>query len=301
MLLQKIQSNTKLALFLICLPGILHFLIFKYIPLTGNIIVFQNYSAFKGVFGSEWVGLEHFRDMFVYPQFLHILKNTIIISLYQVIIGFPAPIVLALLLNEIRKMWFKRTMQSLLYLPHFVSWVIIGGLFIEFLSKNGIVNDFFVYVLGASRVEFLTEPIYFRGLIVATHIWRDVGWSMILYLAALAAINPNLYEAAHVDGANRWRQMWHITLPSLTPTIVVLLLLRIGNLLDNNVEQILIFLNPLNREVGEVIDTYVYRVGLLGAEFSYTTAIGFFKSVVGLILVMSVNNISKRLTGESIY
>lgn len=296
----KIASNRKLALLVICLPGILHFVIFKYVPLLGNIIVFQDYDMFKGISGSHWVGLKHFLTMFEYPDFVRILSNTLIISIYRLVFGFPAPLILALLLNEIRQMLFKRTVQTVLYFPHFLSWVIVGGVFYQLLDLKGIVNDVLAW-LGAERIIFLQEPGYFRTILVSSAIWKEVGWGMILYLAAMAGINPNLYEAAVMDGASRWKMMWYVTLPALMPTIVVLLLLRVGHLLDSGLEEILIFYNPIVRDVAEVIDTYVYRVGLLQAQFSYTTAIGFFKAVVGLVLVVGMNKLAKRMTGESIY
>ncbi|MFK7694574.1 ABC transporter permease [Paenibacillus sp. HJGM_3] len=293
-------SNPRIALLIIALPGLLHFLTFKYIPLLGNVIVFQNYDMFKGIWGSKWVGFDHFVTLFTYYDFLRILKNTLILSFYRLIFGFPAPLILAILLNEIRHMFFKRSIQTFLYFPHFLSWVIVGGIFIRLIDVNGIINDL-ISMLGLERISFLTESRYFRSIIVWAAIWKEVGWGMIIYLAAIAGINPNLYEAAVVDGANRWKQMWHITMPALLPAIVVLMLLHISNLLDTGVEEVLMFLNPLVRDVGEVLDTYVYRVGLLEARFSYTTAIGFFKSVVGLLLVMGVNTLARKTTGESIY
>ncbi|SHE12058.1 sn-glycerol-3-phosphate transport system permease protein ugpA [Chlamydia abortus] len=297
--MQKIKGD-RIALLIIALPGILHFLIFKYIPLAGNWIAFQDYNLFKGFAGSDFVGLKHFIAMFTYDEFFNILHNTILLSFYSIIFGFPAPLLLALLLNEVRTMWFKRPVQTLLYLPHFLSWVIVGGIFINLLDHGGIVNQW-LERLGAGRVDFLGNPQYFRPLIITISIWKEIGWGTIIYLAALSGINPNLYEAAMVDGAGRWRQMWNITLPSLLPAIIILFLLRVGSVLEANVEQVLIFLNPLNREVGEVIDTYVYRVGLLSAQFSFSTAIGLFQSVIGLSLVMFLNQLSRRTTGESIY
>lgn len=297
---KKIQANDKLALILIAMPGILHLIIFKYFPLVGNVIAFQDYNVFRGILGSAWVGLEHFLTMFTYAEFYQILRNTLVLSFLAIIFGFPAPLLLALLLNEVRSMKFKRPVQTVLYLPHFLSWVIVGAIFINLLSIDGMLN-MFLERLGFQPVDFVTEPRYFYGILVSTGIWKEVGWGTIIYLAALAGINPNLYEAAMVDGAGRWRMMWYITLPSLMPAIVVLFLLRIGNVLDANVEQVLIFLNPLVRDIGEVIDTYVYRLGLLGAQYSFTTAIGIFKSVIGLLLIMGLNKLSKMTTGESIY
>jgi putative aldouronate transport system permease protein len=299
-MLKKGLGNDKLLVFLLMLPGILHFLIFKYVPLAGNVIAFQDYSMFRGIWDSNWVGLKHFVTIFTYEEFFQVLRNTIMFSFMSILFGFPAPLILALLLNEVTKMWFKRSIQTLLYLPHFLSWVIVGGIFINLLSIDGVFNSI-LSALGMERIDFLTKSEYFRGIIVSIGIWKGIGWGTIIYLAALAGINPNLYEAAVVDGAGRWKQMWHITLPSLMPTIVVLFLLQIGMVLESNVEQILIFLNPLVRDVGEVVDTYVYRVGLLNAQFSYTTAIGLFQSLIGLVLVMSLNALSKKTSGESIY
>lgn len=299
-MIKKIMSRDALLLWLLAAPGILHFLIFRYVPMFGNVIAFQDYSIFSGIMDSPWVGFKHFANMFTYAEFYNILRNTLVLSLYSIIFGFPAPLVLALLLNEIRKSWFKKPVQTLLYLPHFLSWVIVGSIFINLLSIKGFLNTIFGW-FGIGSIDFLTQPEYFRGILVSVGIWKEMGWGMIIYLAALSGINPNLYEAAMVDGAGRFRQMWSITLPSLMPAIVVLFLLRVGHVLDSNVEQVLIMLNPLVRDVGEVIDTYVYRVGLLGAQFSLTTAIGIFKSLVGLLLVVGLNTLSRKTTGESIY
>ncbi|MDF2716413.1 MAG: ABC-type polysaccharide transport system, permease component [Paenibacillus sp.] len=283
------------------LPGLVFFVIFKYVPLAGSIIAFQDYNVFNGVFGSKWVGLKHFENLFMYPEFYVILKNTLVISLYQLAFGFPAPIVLALLLNEVRKMAFKRTVQTILYLPHFISWVVVGGLVINFLSPStGLLNEV-LDKLGMERIFFMQEPSYFRSIVVTSGIWKEVGWSTIIYLAALTGINPELYEAAEVDGAGKMRQVFSITIPSILPTIMILLLLQVGHILDLGFEQIYMLLNPLVREVGEVFDTYIYRVGLLGAQYSYTTAIGIFKSVVGFILIIGANMLSKKTTGNSIY
>ncbi|MBO9605098.1 MAG: sugar ABC transporter permease [Paenibacillaceae bacterium] len=265
------------------LPGIVHLVVFKYVPLLGNVIAFQNYNLFMGIRHSSWAGFDHFRNMFAYAEFYRILTNTLRLSFYSIVFGFPAPLALALLLNEVRHVRLKKSVQTLLYLPHFLSWIIVGGIFINLFERQ------------------FTDERYFIGMLVSIGIWKEIGWGMIIYLAALAGINPHLYEAAMVDGAGRWRQMWHVSLPSLLPAIVVLFLLRIGNLLDANVEQVLVFLNPLVRDVGEVIDTYVYRIGLLSAQFSYSTAIGMFKSLVGFLLIVGLNRLSKRLTGESIY
>ncbi|WP_235550238.1 ABC transporter permease [Paenibacillus sp. Soil724D2] len=282
-------------------PGLLFFIIFIYIPLCGSIIAFQDYNIFNGVFHSKFVGLKHFENLFAYPEFYRVLKNTLIISLYQLVLGFPTPIILALLLNEVRKMLFKRIIQTVLYLPHFLSWVIVGGLFINLLSPRvGMINEMITY-FGGEPIFFVQEPGYFRSIIVSSGIWKEVGWGTIIYLAALAGINPELYESAEMDGAGKFRQVFSITLPSILPTIAILFLLRIGSIMDTGFEQIYMFLNPLVYDVGEVFDTYIYRVGLLGAQFSATTAIGIFKSVVGFILIIAANQLSKKATGNSIY
>lgn len=298
--IRKLRSSDSSMLWLIAMPGILYFIVFKYGPLLGNVIAFQDYSLFKGVWGSSFVGWKHFVYMFQYEEFINLLKNTMILSFYQIAFGFPAPLLLALLLNEIRFGLYKRTVQTVLYLPHFLSWVIVGGTFINLLSIDGMVNRL-TGLLGLQSIDFMTNKSFFRGVVVMSSIWKEVGWGMIIYLAAMSAINPQLYEAAIVDGAGRWRQMWSITLPSISPAIITLFLLGIGNLLDTNVEQMLVLLNPLVRPIGEVIDTYVYRSGLLGAQFSFTTAIGLFKSLIGLTMIVCLNRLSKQLTGSGLY
>lgn len=300
-MVNKWLKNDSLALWIIILPGLLYFIIFKYVPMLGNVIAFKDYSVFLGIIDSPWVGLQHFSKMFAYEEFYNILSNTVVLSFLSLLIGFPGPLILALMLNELRAMWVKKSVQTLLYLPHFLSWIVVGAIFINLLESGGFLNQLLDKLFGVKEVEFLTDSHYFKSVIIASGLWKEVGWGMIIYLAALAGVNPNLYEAAMVDGAGRWRQMWSITLPAIMPAIVVLFLLRIGTVLDANVEQILVFLNPLNFDRGEVIDTYVYRVGLLGAQFSYSTAIGLFKSVIGLVLILGLNNVSKRTTGESIY
>ncbi|WP_310226372.1 ABC transporter permease subunit [Paenibacillus qinlingensis] len=283
------------------IPGIIYFIVFKYVPMAGIVIAFQDFSIFAGFTGSEWVGLEHFRNMFSDPQFYSIFRNTLLISLYKIVWGFPGPIVLALLLNEIKHMFFKRTVQTLAYLPHFLSWVILGGILITLLSPtSGTINKLLVF-MGLEPIFFLANPAWFRTVLVASDIWKDVGWGAIIYLAALASIDPQLYEAAVVDGANKWKQLWHITLPSLTSTIIILFLLRLGHVLDVGFEQIFILYNSLVYQVADVFETYVYRTGIAQAEFSYTTAIGLFKSVVSLIFVLVANKLVKKFGQDGLY
>jgi len=298
--MKRLRIGDSGLLWLIAVPGLLYFLVFRYVPLLGNVIAFQDYNIFRGITASQFVGWKHFVYMFQYEEFVNILRNTVVLSFYQIAVGFPAPLLLALLLNEIRLGLYKRTVQTMLYLPHFLSWVIVGGIFINLLSFDGIVNRL-LSVLGMPSVDFMTDKSYFRSIVVFSGVWKEVGWGMIIYLAAMSGVNPHLYEAAVMDGAKRWRQMWSITLPSIAPAIVTLFLLRIGSVLDANVEQLLVMLNPLVRPIGDVIDTYVYRAGLMGGQFSFTTAIGLFKSLIGLIMIISLNQFSKRMTGSGIY
>lgn len=296
----KLMKKYK-AIYLVSIPGIVYFIIFKYIPLFGSVMAFQNYNIFKGLSGSPWVGLEHFQRMFQYDEFLRIFYNTVIIGLYDLIFAFPFPIILALLLNEMRLAVYKKIVQTVVYMPHFLSWVIVGGIFLGILSPTtGIVNQIIGY-FGIDPIYFLGEDSYIRTILVSAGVWKDSGYGTIVYLAALAGINPDLYEAARMDGANRWKQTLSITLPSILPTITILFLLHIGKFLDFGFERVFVFLNSLNSTHGEILDTYIYRVGLLDRQYSYTTAIGLFKSVVGLVLVVVGNTMSKKVSGEGLY
>lgn len=289
------------ALYIMLIPGMLFFLVFKYIPMGGSIIAFQNYNIFKGISGSEWVGLKWIEQFLTYPKLTRLISNTLIISFYQIIFAFPAPIILALLFNELKKMAFKRTVQTIVYLPHFLSWTIVFGFAYMILSvQTGILNSVIEW-FGYEPINFLQKAQYFRTIIVASGIWKELGWSTIIFLAALSGINPSLYEAAKIDGASRWKQIVHISIPGILPAIMILLLLKIGSVLDSGVDQILIFLNPMTMSTGDVLDTYSYRMGILGGEYSLSTAIGLFKSVVGLMLLIIANKISKLTTGESLY
>ncbi|OXM88344.1 ABC transporter permease [Paenibacillus rigui] len=289
------------VMYLLSLPGILYFLLFKYTPLLGSVMAFQNYNIFAGIWKSEWVGLDNFQRMFEYADFLRILNNTLAIGFYSLVFAFPIPIILALMMNELRNQMYKRFVQTAVYLPHFLSWVVVGGIVIEILSPtNGVVN-YLIRQTGHEPIYFMGEDSYVRSIIVGSGIWRNAGWSTIIYLAAMSSINPDLYEAAQMDGANRWRQAFSITLPSILPTITVLFLLQIGNFLDLGFENIFVFLNPLNTARGDILDTYIYRVGLIQREYSYTTAIGLFKSVIGFLLIVTANLFSKKATGEGLY
>ncbi|GIN56749.1 putative multiple-sugar transport system permease YteP [Lederbergia ruris] len=291
---QYIKNFTKhWMLYVMILPGIIFYIVFKYIPLFGSVIAFQDYQIFKGIWNSPWVGLENFQFLFSYQDFFLVLRNTATIAFYQLVFSFPAPIILALLFNEVRILLVKKTLQSLFYLPHFLSWVVVGGIVFELLSTQGIVN----VVLGFFDVEpilFMQEEKYFRTIVVLSGIWKEIGWGTIIYLAAIAGINPNLYEAALVDGASRWKQTIHITIPMLFPTILVLFLLNIGNFLELGFDQIFNLLTPMTYSVGDIIETYVYRAGVLQGQYSMTTAIGLFQSVIGFALLWIFNRLARK-------
>ncbi|RRJ65079.1 sugar ABC transporter permease [Paenibacillus oralis] len=288
-------------LYIMLLPGVLYFIIFKYLPMYGLIISFQNYKPYNGIMGSEWVGMEHFKRLFTEPDFTNILINTIVLFALNLFIYFPVPIILALMLNELRGNFFKRLFQTLVYLPHFMSWVIIVSItYVMVTMDGGIINELLVY-FGFEKINFLLNPSWFRPMYILQVIWREAGWGTIIYLAAIAAIDPGLYEAARIDGAGRMRQVWHITLPAIRGVIITLFILKIGHVLDLGFEHVYLLLNSMNRQVAEIIDTYVYTAGLRQGQYSYSTAIGFFKSVIGLIMVVLVNKVAKKIGEEGVY
>ncbi|RKL65258.1 protein lplB [Salipaludibacillus neizhouensis] len=289
--LDNIKKNWMLYLMIV--PGLLYYIIFKYVPLFGSVIAFQDYQIFSGILDSPWVWLDNFKYIFSYQDFYQVLRNTVMIAFYQLIFGFPAPIILALLFNEVRLMFLKRTVQSLFYLPHFLSWVVVGGIVFELLALEGIVNAI-RELFGAAPILFMQEESYFRTIVVISGIWKSVGWGTIIYLAAITGINPSLYEAAVIDGANRWKQIRYITLPLLFPTILILFLLNIGNFLELGFDQIFNLLTPMTYSVGDIIETYVYRAGVLQGQFSVTTAIGLFQSVIGFMLLWIFNRLARK-------
>lgn len=295
----RIMKNRYI--YLMILPGLVYFILFKYVPMWGLVIAFQDYQPFLGVSGSQWVGFKHFERLFTEPTFWMLFRNTIMLFLLNVVIYFPVPILLALMLNEIRVAVFKRFVQTLIYIPHFMSWVIVVSLtYVLLTTQGGIINEL-IAGLGGSKINFLLDPDWFRPLYILQVIWREAGWGTIIYLAAISAIDPQLYEAARMDGANRIRQLWHITLPSIRSVIIVLLLLKIGDILELGFDHVFLMLNAMNREVAEIFDTYVYTAGLRQGQFSYSTAVGFFKAAVGLVLVMFANWLAKKYGEEGIY
>lgn len=288
-------------LYLMLFPGIVYFILFQYVPMYGIIISFQDYFPYLGIMHSKWVGLKHFHALFSDPNFYMILKNTVILALYNIFFFFPLPIIIAIMLNELKSPGFKRVTQSLIYLPHFISWPVVVGLtFTAFSNADGLVNKLLEF-MSMDQVNFLGTPDYFRTFITSQVIWKETGWGTIIFLAALTGIDPQLYEAAKIDGANRFQQMWHVTLPALRTTIILLLILRLGSFLNSGFEQIFLMLTPLNRNVGEVFDTFVYTAGIANGQLSYSTAVGLFKSIVGLVLVLLSNNLAKRFGEEGVY
>jgi putative aldouronate transport system permease protein len=288
-------------LYLLLFPGFMYFIIFKYVPMWGVLLAFKNYQPFIGFFASDWVGFTHFSNFFTNPDFFRLLRNTLLLALYDLIFFYPAPIIIALLLNEIRISYYKRIVQTLVYVPHFMSMVIIASMTYVFLTTSGgIVSEVMQHFLGY-KISFLSSTEWFRTMIIAQIMWKETGWGTIIFLAALASVDQEQYEAAIVDGAGRLRRMWHVTLPAIAGVISILLILRLGNFLDNGFEQIFLMTNSLNRTVAEVFDTYVYYVGITQGAFSYSTAVGLFKSVVGIILVLGSNHIAKRLGHQGIY
>ncbi|WP_184247324.1 ABC transporter permease [Gracilibacillus halotolerans] len=303
----SIRSNLNKAfkrhwqLYLLVIPPVLYFLIFKYIPMANAVIAFKDYNVVQGIWGSEWAGLKYFKLFFENPSFWPLVKNTLVLSLYTLLVGFPIPIILALLLNEIRQGIFKRSVQMVTYAPYFISTVVIVSMLTLILSPRlGIVNDVLA-IFGLESINFLGEPGMFRSVYVWSDVWQHTGYNAIIYIAALAGVNPELYEAAKVDGASRLQKILHIDIPSIMPVMVIILILNVGNIMAIGFEKVYLLQNPLNLATSEIIATYVYKVGLLNANFSFATAVGLFNSVINLILLLSVNTIAKRISNNSLW
>lgn len=296
--LYELRKNWMI--YLMFVPIALYYLLFCYKPMYGALIAFQNYSPSKGILGSQWVGFRHFIDFFNNYYFWRILKNTLVISASSIIFGFPAPILLALLINEIRSNAFKRTVQTISYIPHFISLVVICGMIKSFTSDNGMITDLLV-LFGCRRVSLLSKAEAFVPIYVISDIWQGLGWGSIIYLAAMTGINQELYEAATIDGANRWKQTLHVTIPGIAPTIIIMLILRLGSVLNVGYEKIILLYNELTRETADVISSFVYRKGLQEMNWSYSTAVGLFNSVVNFGFIIVTNAISRRVSGTSLW
>lgn len=289
------------ALLLIVLPVVIQYLIFVYYPMYGNIIAFKDYSPVLGINGSEWVGFEYFLQFFRSPYFWRVLRNTLLISCYSILWGFPIPIIFALMTNDLRNGIFKRVVQAVSYIPYFISTVIICGMLVNFLSpSNGIVNTI-IELFGGKPINFLMEPGWFRTVFIASGIWQGFGWSSIIYLAALTGINPELYEAATMDGASKLQQVIHVSVPCILPTIIVTFIMQIGTLMSVGYEKLILLYNPVTLDVADVISSYVYRTGLVEGNYSFGSAVGLFNSVINLLLVFLANRISKKASEVSLW
>lgn len=298
---KMLQIINNWQLYVLILPVLAYYIVFHYAPMYGVQIAFKDYYFIKGIWGSPWVGFEHFNRFFKSYFFGTLLKNTIGISLYQLVAGFPAPIILALMINEVSNKFFKRTVQTVTYAPHFLSTVVLVGMLLSFLSpRNGIINEI-IKVLGGEPIYFIAKPEWFKTLYVFSGIWQNTGWSSIIYISALTGIDPQLHEAAKVDGAGRLKRIWHINIPGITPTMVILLILNMGKIMNVGFEKIFLMQNKMNMTSSDVISTFVYNNGLLNGQFSFSAAVGLFNSVINFILLVTVNRISKKLNETSLW
>jgi len=292
---------TNKYLYLLLAPCVIYFLVFNYVPMYGLIIAFKDFKFSKGIVDSAWIGLENFKYLFGLSDFYRVLWNSVFLSLLKLVICFPIPIILSLSLNEIPFFQFKRLSQTTIYLPYFISWVVIGGILVNLLSPSwGIINEV-IRFFGGEPMFFLGNAKYFRGIVLISHVWKNAGWDTIIYLAAITSINPELYEAATIDGASRFQRILHITLPGIKATIVILLLLSIGNIMNNGFEQIYVLQNTSNLQVSEVFETYTYKLGIINGRFSFATTVGLFSSMVGFVLLMLANSGAKLIGEEGIF
>ncbi len=287
-------------LYIMLIPVIAFYIVFHYAPMYGLVIAFKDFIPTMGMWRSPWVGFKHFESFFKGVYAWRLIRNVLLINIYNLVFQFPAPIILALLLNDVYHRGYKRIVQTITYLPHFVSVVIIVGLMMDFLSREGVVNRLLTLVI-AEPIPFFTDPRWFRTLYVSSNIWQTTGWSSIIYLAALTSINPELYEAASADGAGRWRQMWHISLPGLLPTTVILFIMRMGRMMTVGFEKILLMYNALTYETADVISTFVYRRGLIMSDFSYSTAVGLINALINFSLLVAVNRLARRVGETSLW
>ncbi|WP_423227502.1 ABC transporter permease [Paenibacillus filicis] len=297
---QRMWHKNK-YLWLLFLPCLLYYLVFRYAPMFGLVITFKNYNLFKGIWASDWVGFKYYRMFLENPDFLLLMKNTFVLGVCNLAFGFPAPILLALLLNEVKVVVFKRFVQTVSYLPHFISNVIVASMVIMFLSPTGGTINRMIEALGFEPINFMMHPELFRGIYVLSEIWQHIGWETIIYLAALTAVDPQLYEAASMDGAGRMRKLWHVTLPGISFAIVITLILNIGSVLEIGFEKVFLLQNPAIYETADIISTYVYRIGIVQGNFSYGASIDLFMGIISLIFICSANYISRRVSETSLW
>ena len=286
---------------LLVLPGLIYFIIFQYIPMYGIIIAFQDYKVRDGILGSKWIWFDNFIKFFNHPHFPRLIRNTLVINIYQIIFVFPIPIIFALLLNEVKNKYYKRTVQTISYLPHFISLPAIVGMMIMFLSPSGGIVNKIIEAFGGESIYFFAEPSWFRPLYIISDIWTSTGWSAIIYIASLSGVNSELYESATIDGANRWQQMWYVSIPAISPTIIIMLLLSIGKLMSLGSEKVLLMQTSLNYETSDVISTFVYRRGLEYAEYGFSTAVSVFNPVINIILLSVANNVARKVSDTSLW
>ena len=288
-------------LYLFLIPGMLMIYTFKLRPMYGLQIAFKDYRIVKGIWGSEWVGFENFLSLFKSPNFMRVFKNSLVTSFWRLLWSFPMPIILSLLLNEVRIAGYKKGLQTLMYLPHFISWVVVISMVTGLLSQNGGIINELIARAGGEKIAFLTSTKWFRPVLIISNIWKEAGWGTVIYLAALAGVDPQLYEAARLDGCNRWDCMRYITLPCIASTVVVVLIMNMGSILNNGFEQVWLLQNAVNKEVAEVLETYSYQVGLKEGRYSFATAIGFFQSAIGCAMVFLSNYLSKKTGGDGLW
>lgn len=298
----KVKKDLKknYSLYLLVLPVVIFYIIFSYKPMYGAIIAFKDFTPAKGVEGSPWVGMANFISFFQSPYFVRLMSNTFLLSFYNLLFGFPAPIILALLLNEVKNHAFKSVAQTITYLPHFISMIVVAGMIVDFSMSTGLINDMISF-FGGARAPLLQNPNLYRSIYVSSDIWQQIGWDSIIYLAALSGVDGQLYEAAMIDGAGKFKQLFHITLPSITPTIIILLILRIGSLLSIGYEKTILLYNPAIYQTADIISSYVYRVGILQADWSYSTAVGLFNSAINFVLLLTANKLSRRFSDTSLW
>jgi putative aldouronate transport system permease protein len=300
-ILTRMKWKQELPLHVMIMPGLILILVFAYGPMAGTVIAFQNFNFGKGLFGSEWTGLDNFKYVYSLPDTINVIRNTVYISLMKIVAGLIAPIITALLLNELRKKMFKRTIQTLIYLPNFLSWVILSGILIEVLSPaTGLVNQFIAWI-GLNKIFFLGDARWFPYVMVGTDVWKEFGFNTIVYLAVLTNISPTLYEAAVMDGANRWKQTLYVTLPGMLPIIVLMMTLSLGQVLNAGFDQIFNLYSPSVYDTGDILDTYVYRIGLGNGQFGVATAVGIFKSVISLIMISASYFLAYRFANYRIF
>ncbi|TBL75332.1 ABC transporter permease [Paenibacillus thalictri] len=295
------KAKRNIVLYIFLAPAALYYILFHYAPMYGTLIAFQDYNPFRGMLESPWVGLKHFQKFFESIYFYRLIRNTFLIGLYSIVFGFTVPIVFALLLHEVKHRKFRSLVQSISYLPHFISTVVVAGLIVMFTSPStGLINGIITF-FGGAKIDFLREPGWFRTVYISSGVWQTVGWSSIIYFAALTSISPSLYEAADMDGANRWQKVWHISLPGIKPTVITILLLDLGRVMDVGFEKVFLLYNSATYETADVLSTYVYRSGLIDQQYSFAAAVGLFNSAITFALIIGFNQLARRLSGYSLW